>query len=134
MFFRDSIANTVSAIRVGYLARHTTVILPTTNHVVSVLSKLLECGAISNFKVLESENNKKKVEITLSYINGSPAISGIRLLSKKSNRFYITARALRRQLLTRRCIILLNTSLGVLSGYEACSKNIGGEPIILITC
>jgi small subunit ribosomal protein S8 len=129
MFFRDGLANTLSAIRVGYIARHSTVSVPTTIFLITVLSSLQDVGAIESFYV-ETAASKKTAVITLAYINGAPAISDVKQVSKQSNRCYIQARQLRRFMLSRKGTALLSTSFGILSGGNAYLRGIGGELII----
>lgn len=130
MFFSDALANTLSAIRVGYIARHRAVKVPVTKATKCILAALSSAGAIESFSIAADSKKHEYAMIQLAYINGRPAISRITMVSKKSNRCYISAHGLRQFLLTRRGVLILSTSHGIMLGKEACIKNIGGEALI----
>ena len=67
---------------------------------------------------------KKILEIELRYTGELPAISGIMLISKPSNRMYAGAKELNAG--RKGGIILVSTPKGVMSGSEARKQKLGG--------
>ena len=67
---------------------------------------------------------KKILEIELRYTGELPAISGITLISKPSNRMYAGAKELNAG--RKGGIILVSTPKGVMSGKEARKQKVGG--------
>ena len=73
---------------------------------------------------------RKTLEICLLYLEGRPAISDLRLISKPGRRLYSSYQDLKS---TRdRSIVFLSTSKGVLSGSEAKKIKAGGELMVEI--
>jgi len=70
---------------------------------------------------------KKILEIELRYINDSPAIHGIALISKPSIRIYKGAKELNAG--KKGGIILVSTPKGVMSGVDARKQKVGGMVI-----
>lgn len=71
--------------------------------------------------------NHKYLTITLRYGNGLPVISGLRLLSKPSQRFYARRTEIPKNI--RGGITILSTSRGLITASEAKKLGIGGELI-----
>ena len=67
---------------------------------------------------------RKILEIELRYTGALPAISGITLLSKPSNRLYAGAKDLNTG--RKGGIILISTPKGVMSGKDARKQKVGG--------
>jgi len=134
-FFNSVIGNTVSALRVGYISHSRFIILPSNKLSRQLLNKLVDCGVISHFSDyrcnVSSKLSKRTlygryVKIFLSYIDGKPVPTAFRLLSKPSARYYITYNVLQRYMLTRRGILLISTSRGILTAGEAVNIRVGG--------
>jgi ribosomal protein S8 len=138
-FFNATIANTVSAIRVGYLTNARYIIIPTTKYSRTILHKLVDSGMLASIEYYNKVNFKRSYRYLkyqclykchLIYINGKPCISKIILLSKPTATLTISANALRQFSQTRRGILILSTSHGILTDIEAVTAHIGG--IVLI--
>ena len=67
---------------------------------------------------------KKILEIALRYTDGKPAVNGITLISKPSNRLYAGVKELNAG--RKGGIILVSTPKGVMSGKEARKQKVGG--------
>lgn len=67
---------------------------------------------------------KKILEIELLYEEGKPAVSGVRLISKPSNRLYASAKELKAG--TKGGIVIVSTPKGVMSGKDARKQHVGG--------
>ena len=132
MFFSDSLANTVSAINVGYLSKHKFIKIPVNNYMLKILQKLIDVGAIESIKLDSINDAKRQCIITLAYVNGKPAITYLKIISKKSNRYYAKLTFLKKIQVYQKSVIILSTSHGILTNSECCKHCIGGEAIIWV--
>ena len=130
MFFSSKIANTLSIIRVGYIAKHRFVKMPVCKYTINILNKLQEVGYIETF-YLQVDGVKQSAVVTLSYTAGRPTYANERLLSKASRRVYVSLRGMR-QLIGVGCVVILTTSRGILTAQEAMRLRVGGEALILL--
>ncbi len=132
MFYQAALANTISAIKVGYIAKQRFVVIPANRLTLSILTRLVDVGAIESFFTY-----KKGIclytKITLAYSMGSPAISNIKLLSKSTKRYSIKVAEAQRLVKTQWSILILSTSFGILTLQEAVDMGIGGIVLIAIT-
>lgn len=67
---------------------------------------------------------KKTLDVALLYKEGKPAIKGITLISKPSNRMYTAVKDLNTP--RRGGVIIVSTPKGVMSGKDARKQNVGG--------
>ncbi len=89
-----------------------------------ILSVLKKEGYIIDYK--DSNESKYSFTVQLKYINGKPAISGFKRISKQSNRVYSGADALPK-VFNNMGVAVITTSKGVLTDKEARSLRVGGE-------
>ena len=80
---------------------------------------------IKNYSISE---DKKTLDIELSYQNNFPAVTDVKIFSKPGRRFYSKHFSLPWGK-TRESLIIISTSQGLLSQRSASSKKIGGEII-----
>ena len=127
----DSIANFITAIRNGYLAKKDTVV---TKHTVicEEIAKLLKSdGFIANYTV-EDAKPAKKIILALQYFDKNlPAITGIKRVSKGSVRIYSGFNKIP-QALSGAGTTIVSTSSGLMTGKTAKEKHLGGEVICQI--
>ena len=82
-------------------------------------------GYISDFE-LESTGDHPRLKVVTKFVNRSPAITGLKRVSKPGLRKYVGAQEVPR-VLGGLGISILSTPKGVLSGREAKKENVGGE-------
>lgn len=123
----DPIADFLTIIRNGYLARLTKVTVPVSKIKKDLASILKSKGYIEDFseKVLDG---RKILEITLSYQSGKPSVEHIKRISKPGLRVYKGSQKLGRALGGLGTVIV-STSQGVMIASEARKKHLGGEMI-----
>ena len=93
------------------------------------VAKVLEHeGYISDVTKPKDGNH---LSVKLVYKNGTPAIAGVKRISKPSRRVYLGAHALR-PVKRGRGLLLLSTPAGILTGKDARQKNVGGEVLFEI--
>lgn len=119
----DPIANLLTVIRNGYMARKKTISVPYSKLKEEILKILTKERYISSSKLKE-----KELEITLKYENDKPALLGIRRVSKPGLRIYRGAKKIPK-VLSSYGITIVSTSKGVMTDKEAKKMKLGGEII-----
>lgn len=117
----DPIADMLTRIRNGQTAHLAYVSVPLSKFKLSVLKILQKEGYIKNFIVEEGV-----IRVDLKYNAGKPAIKIIDRISKPGRKVYSEIAALRK-FMNGLGVIILSTSKGVMSDYEAKSLGVGGE-------
>jgi small subunit ribosomal protein S8 len=93
------------------------------------LSRILQKeGYIEGFEVVDADNNKKDLKITLKYYKDKSVIEGLKRMSKGSCRMYVQSTEIP-SVRGGLGISIVSTSQGMMTGKEARTKNIGGELI-----
>ncbi len=131
MFYSNALANTISAINVGYIAKHKYVVLPINKYTQTVLIKFVDAGAIESFYVFK-QGVCLYTKITLAYINGRPAITKIRAVSTGAKRYTVTLKHLVAFSSCEYAYVLLSTSHGILTLREAVGIRCGGMVIAAV--
>lgn len=127
--FNHAVSDLVSRIKNGYLAHRQLINSPTSSLRSEVLKVLKEEGYILNYT--ENAEDKNLIDIHLKYHNSSPALSEINVISKSGKRVYCSYDEI--PLIKNGLgMVILSTSQGVLSGYEAKSRKVGGEILLKI--
>ena len=124
----DPIANMVTIIKNGYLARKRTVSVPTSRLKKEVAKKLQEAGFIESFT---EGNDKRSFEMNLLYKDGKPVVHEVKIISKPSLRVYSPAAKIPR-ILRGRGEVLVSTTKGIMTGNEARKAKTGGELLLKI--
>lgn len=127
----DTIADFITVIRNGYLARKDVVVAKQTR-VNEEIAKLLKAdGFISDYSV-EDSKPAKKLSLSLRYFDKNlPAITGIKRVSKGSVRIYSGYNKIPKAL-SGAGTTIVSTSSGFMTGKTAKEKHLGGEVICLV--
>ncbi len=127
----DTIADFITIIRNGYLAKKDTVIAKHTI-VCEGIAKLLKAdGYITDYSV-ENTKPSKKIILDLRYFEKDlPAVTGIKRISKGSVRIYSGFDKIP-QALSGAGTTIVSTSQGLMTGKTAREKHLGGEVICQI--
>lgn len=127
----DTIADFITIIRNGYLAKKDTVVAKHTI-ISEEIAKLLKAdGFIVDYSV-ENTKPSKKIIMTLRYFDKNlPAITGIKRTSKGSVRIYSGFDEIP-QALSGAGTTIISTSAGLMTGKTAREKHLGGEVICQI--
>jgi len=124
----DSIADAITIIRNGYLARKKTVNVPYSRLKKQIAEKLLLLGFLEGLEIDEKE---KRLKISLRYQESEPAIHAIEKVSKPSLRLYTRAEKIPK-VLSGRGEVILSTPKGILTGAEAKKARLGGELLLRV--
>jgi len=131
----DPIADLLTRIRNGIMARHRVVDCPASNIKKSIVKILFEKGYILNYKFEEAGEGSPQgnIKIALKYNpeTKQPAIKSIQRVSRPGLRKYVGHDDLPR-VLNGLGVAIISTSQGVMTDKEARVKSIGGEVICYV--
>jgi len=122
----NNIADMITIIRNGYLARKQSVELPNSKMKNEIAKKLNQLGFLESVDV-----KGRTLKLGLRYENDQPAIRSIKTISKPSLRVYTSAEAMPR-ILRGLGEVVVSTPKGILAGYEAKKAKVGGELILKV--
>jgi len=122
----DPLANMLAAIRNGAMANKTAITVPASKLKKSVLKVLLSEGYIRNFEDIVDAHNKPAIRIELKYFEGEAVIKKMQRISTPGRRVYAQFNSLPR-VYNGLGIVVVSTSKGVISDFEARQQKIGGE-------
>jgi small subunit ribosomal protein S8 len=130
MNMTDPIADMLTRIRNGIMARHTRVTIPSSTIKVAIAGILKEEGYIRDFDVVQ-DNPQGTLRISLRYVEKRPVISQIKRVSKPGLRVYTKRDGIPR---VRGGLgtAILSTPQGVMTGRKAYQLGIGGEVICYV--
>ncbi len=131
MFFNHPVSDLVARIRNGYLAKRNTVSSPVSKLREGILHLLKAEGFILNYSKVKEENGIEKFDIHLKYHQSSPVVNDIEVISKPGKRIYSRADQIP-VVKNGLGMVVLSTSKGIVSDYEAREKKLGGEVLLRI--
>ncbi|MDH3004219.1 MAG: 30S ribosomal protein S8 [Candidatus Shikimatogenerans sp. JK-2022] len=126
----DTISNFLTLIRNSCYVKKKNVKVNFTKIILNITKVLYNNNYIKKYK-LYNNKNYKKIIIYLKYINNNSVIRCIKRISKPSLRKYFKYKNINK-VLNGYGIYIISTSLGVMTGYEAYTKKIGGEILCII--
>ena len=124
----DPIADLLTRIKNGYLARQETVTAPYSKFKEALCRLLQKCGYIGE---ISQEKDKLDLIISLIYQSGVPALTDVKRLSKPGLRRYVKAKDLNR-LKPGLGYLILSTPDGLKTHFEAKKAGVGGELVCAI--
>ena len=130
MNMTDPIADMLTRIRNGIMARHTRVQIPSSKMKVAIAVILKEEGYIRDFDVVQ-DNPQGTLRIGLRYVDKRPVISHIKRVSKPGLRVY-TGRDGIPRVRGGLGTAILSTPKGVMTGRKAYQMGLGGEVICYV--
>jgi small subunit ribosomal protein S8 len=125
MFFNDPIADLLTRIRNAQLARKSEISLPYSKIKESIAKILKDNHYVGEISVVEV-GGFKNLHVVLS--EDRAAITSIIRVSKPGRRVYSSASDIP-AVLGGRGIMIVSTSSGLMTGYQARKKGLGGELI-----
>lgn len=119
----DSIADLLTRIRNGYLARLHEVTVPFSKMRGEILRILKKNGYIVDYKLAE---NNRSFSVQLEDVRKTKYVPSFRRISRPGQRIYVKSADIRKSR-NGVGIYILSTPKGVITGYEAHSLGVGGE-------
>ena len=126
----DPISDFLTRIRNASRAQKVRVEIPSSNIKVGLAEILKKSGYIYDFKV-EEDKKQNVITVLLKYADGSPAIHGLKRISKPGLRIYAESSKLPR-VLNGLGTAVISTSQGLLTDKEARKQSTGGEVLCYI--
>ena len=132
MVVNDPIADMLTRIRNGQVARHDFVTVPASNTKKAIAKILLNEGYVKAVDYI-NDGLQGEIKITLKYLNGKqqPVIAGLKRISKPGLRVYAKCEELPR-VLGGLGIAIVSTSKGLMTDKEARKNDVGGEVLAYI--
>ncbi len=122
----DPIGDLLTRIRNAYMARIVEVKLPYSKLKADISKILKKNKYIAGFEIVEEENNKKSIMLTLNDVRTTKYVPTLTRISKPGQRIYIGSKDIKKSR-NGQGIYIVSTPKGVVTGYEARSLNVGGE-------
>ena len=131
MLVNDPIADMLTRIRNGLIAKHDEVLVPASNIKKGIARILLDEGYIKSFEVVE-DGLQGQIKIGLKYAEGKESvIKGLKRISKPGLRVYARSEEIPK-VLGGLGIAIISTSQGLMIDKQARQANIGGEVLAYI--
>ena len=131
MVINDPIADMLTRIRNGLIARHESVTMPASNMKKAIAKILLDEGFIKAVDLID-DGLQGQIKITLKYAQGKESvINGLKRISKPGLRVYAKSDEIPK-VLGGLGIAIVSTSKGVMTGKEATLAGVGGEVLAYI--
>ena len=130
MAVTDPIADFLTRIRNASKARKLRVDIPASNMKKSLAEILKIQNFIKDYSVVE-DNKQNIIRVELKYSNGSPAISGLKRISKPGLRVYKNSNDIPR-VLNGLGVAVISTPKGLLTDRDARTQSVGGEIVCYI--
>ena len=127
----DPIADMLTRIRNGLIARHDSVTMPASNMKKAIAKILLDEGYIKSFDCVD-DGLQGQIKIALKYVQGKESvIKGLKRISKPGLRVYAKSNEIPK-VLGGLGIAIVSTSKGVMTDKEARNAGVGGEVLAYI--
>ncbi len=126
MSMQDPIADLFSRINNAQARGKASVVVPSSNKKISLVSLLKEKGYVDSFNV--SDSTKPEIEIKLKYFEGAPVIKELKRISKPGLRQYSNKKEIP-EINGGLGIAVVSTNKGLMTDQEAKEAGLGGELI-----
>ena len=127
----DPIADMLTRIRNGLIARHDSVTMPASNMKKAIAKILLDEGYIKSVDYID-DGLQGQIKIALKYVQGKESvIKGLKRISKPGLRVYARSSEIPK-VLGGLGIAIISTSKGVMTDKEARNAGVGGEVLAYI--
>lgn len=124
----DPIADMLTRLRNGSLARHATVDVPFSKVKLALAKILQDEGYVSGFDIAE-QGNRKTLRLHMKYDGERrPVLNGLRRVSRPGLRVYAGMHDIPR-VLGGIGTVVVSTNRGIMTGQEARRRHLGGELI-----
>ena len=130
MAVTDPIADFLTRVRNASKAGKPRVDIPASNMKKSLAEILKNQNFIKDYSIIE-DNKQNVIRVELKYTNGSPAISGLKRISKPGLRIYKNNNDLPR-VLNGLGVAVVSTPKGLLTDKDARTQSVGGEIVCYI--
>ena len=125
----DPIGDMIARIKNGYLAYHKKVAMPYSKIKQQIADILDQQKYLAGVEVVGDTPATKELKLKLRYDRKTPAIQGIKRVSKPGIRVYQQAKELKPPL-SGLGVSIITTSKGIMTVKQARKQNLGGEVLL----
>ena len=126
MVVADPISDMLTRIRNAIMARHDSLLIPSSRMKLYIAKILKQEGFITDYEVI-SDRSRRQIKMVLRYDDKNRSfISGLKRVSKPGLRIYVQGKEIPR-VYGGLGIAIVSTSKGVMTGQKAWQQGIGGE-------
>ncbi|MEA2056951.1 MAG: 30S ribosomal protein S8 [Patescibacteria group bacterium] len=125
MLITDPIGDMLTRIKNALTAKKQQVVIPHSKTKLALAEILKKNNYIKDFTI-EEKKPQSDLTVTLRYVDGLPAISGVERISKPGRRLYAKVNKIP-VTLNGYGITIVSTSKGIMIDQEARKNNVGGE-------
>ena len=129
MSMQDPIADLFSRINNAQARGKASVVVPSSNKKISLVSLLRDKGYVGSFNV--SDGPKPEIDIKLKYFEGAPVIKELKRISKPGLRQYSSKKEIP-EINGGLGIAVVSTNKGLMTDQEAKEAGLGGELICTV--
>jgi small subunit ribosomal protein S8 len=126
----DPIADFLTRLRNAANAHRSDVSVPYSKMKEEIARILKQEGYIAEFEI-STETKPVQIKIMMKFVNRTPALTGLKRVSKPGLRRYVGSTDIPR-VLGGMGVSILSTSKGIITGREARKQNVGGELVALV--
>ncbi len=127
----DPIADMLTRIRNGLLARQKQVVMPGSKVKIAIARILRDEGYIKDFEVTK-DVPQPQLRIVLKYDRDrKPIVTGLRRISKPGRRIYVSRSEIP-WVLSGLGVAIMSTPQGVMTGHRARRQGVGGEVLAYV--
>ena len=127
----DPIADMLTRVRNATMARHDSVLVPSSKIKLAVAKILRDEGFVKEYEVVKGKQ-QRVIKIYLKYTDKKePIIEGLQRVSKPGLRVYVSKSEIPR-VYGGLGIAILSTPKGIISGKKAWQEGVGGELICFV--
>ena len=132
MMTSDPIADMLTRIRNGNIAKHDTVDVPASKMKQAIADILVNEGYIKKYEII-TDGNIRTIRITMKYgkDKNEKIISGLKRISKPGLRVYASKEELPK-VLGGLGVAIISTNKGVITDKEARAQGVGGEVLAFV--
>ena len=131
MTISDPIADMLTRIRNAVMARHDSVLVPSSRTKLAIAKILKEEGFIKDYEVVKGATDKT-IKVSLRYQERNQSVlTGLERVSKPGLRVYVQKKEIPR-IYGGLGIAIVSTPKGVMTGHKAWKQGIGGELICYV--
>jgi small subunit ribosomal protein S8 len=125
----DPIADYLTRLRNAARANRQDVTVPHSRMKEEITRILKQEGFISGYEV--DRTSRPRIKVSLKFINRTPALTGLKRVSRPGLRKYVGSEDVPR-VLGGMGISILSTSRGIMTGREAKREHVGGELLAVV--
>ena len=127
----DTIADMLTRIRNAVRRNQRVTEMPYSKLKHEIANILVKNGYLEKSEISEFGKGRKNLVVHLSYDDGEPSITDLIRISKSGQRIYSGTKRLQR-VGGKRGMILVSTSSGIMSHWEAKKRGVGGEVMCVV--